>query len=135
MPFSFSIDTIKEGAQNGSGIERAARRAADSLPFVTAPSDALCASGDKQILKLEGVLTVRDAHDMAVRLREGLEEGAVIGIDTEGLEDSDTCILQLLCSLRKSVPAVSFNEPSEAFLRAVDRCGLRRELLGTRDNA
>jgi hypothetical protein len=47
-----------------------------------APNRALCALKDKQILTLDGVLTVRDAHDMAVRLGHGLEEGAAIGTET-----------------------------------------------------
>lgn len=55
------------------------------------------------------------------------------GVDTGELEDIDTCILQLLCSLRRSIPALAFDEPSEVFLGAVDRCGLRRELLGARE--
>jgi hypothetical protein len=55
-------------------------------------------------------------------------------VDTGSLEDIDTCILQLLCSLRKTVPAFSFDNPSEVFIGAVDRCGLRRELLGGRED-
>jgi hypothetical protein len=50
------------------------------------------------------------------------------------LEDIDTCILQLLYSLRQTVPALSFDKPSEAFIAAVDRCGMRRELLGARED-
>ena len=56
-------------------------------------------------------------------------------VDTGGLEDIDTCILQMLCSLRKTVPALSFDNPSEAFIGAVDRCGLRRELLSAREGS
>jgi anti-anti-sigma regulatory factor len=83
----------------------------------------------RQILRLEGAVTVRHALDLAARLGD-LEDGAPVGIDTGSLEDIDTCILQLLCSLRKTAPAVSFDNPSEVFVAAVDRCGLRRELLG-----
>jgi anti-anti-sigma regulatory factor len=88
-----------------------------------------------RILKLEGAVTIRHAGDLAARLREGLEDGARMAVDTAGLEDIDTCILQLLCSLRKSVAALSFDNPSQAFLAAVERCGLRRELLGAREGA
>jgi anti-anti-sigma regulatory factor len=87
----------------------------------------------RQILKLEGEVTIRDAQSLAVALREGLEEGTPLGVDTEALEDIDTCVLQLLDSLRKAVPALSFDNPSDAFIGAVDRCGLRRELLSARE--
>jgi ABC-type transporter Mla MlaB component len=86
----------------------------------------------RQILKLEGAVTIRDAQDLAAKLGEGLEDGAV-EVDTGGLEDIDTCILQLLSSLRKTVPVLSFDNPSEAFISAVDRRGLRRELLNARE--
>ena len=87
----------------------------------------------KQFLKLEGAVTVRNAQDLAAKLGEGLEDGVSVTVDTTNLADVDTCILQLLCSLRKTVTALSFDDPSEAFLIAVDRCGLRRELLSTRE--
>jgi anti-anti-sigma regulatory factor len=84
------------------------------------------------ILKLEGAVTIRHAQDLAAKLGD-LEDGAPVGVDTGNLEDIDTCILQLLYSLGKTVPALSFDNPSEAFICAVDRCGLRRELLSTRE--
>jgi hypothetical protein len=49
------------------------------------------------------------------------------------LEDIDTCVLQVLYSLRRTVPALAFDNPSTAFIAALDRCGLRRELLGARE--
>jgi len=36
--------------------------------------------------------------------------------------------------LRRTVPGLDFNRPSDAFLAAADRCGLRRELLNQREN-
>ena len=87
----------------------------------------------RQILRLEGAVTIRHAQDLAAKLGEGLEDGTPIGVDTGDLEDIDTCILQLLYSLRKTFPALSFDNPSDAFIGAVDRCGLRRELLGARE--
>ena len=74
-----------------------------------------------------------DAPDLAAKLGEGLEDGAPVEVDTSGLEDIDTCILQLLSSLRKIVPVLSFDNPSETFISAVDRRGLRRELLNARE--
>ena len=86
----------------------------------------------RQVLRLEGAVTIRHAQDLAARLGD-LEDGTSVGVDTGNLEDIDTCILQLLCSLRKTVPALSFDSPSDAFIAAVDRCGLRRELLSARE--
>jgi anti-anti-sigma regulatory factor len=86
-----------------------------------------------QVLKLAGAVTINHAQDLAARLVEGLEDGTPVEVDTRDLEDIDTCIFQLLCSLRKTVPELSFNSPSERFLGAADRCGLRRELLGARE--
>jgi hypothetical protein len=96
----------------------------------------------RQILRLVGAVTIR-ARDLAAMLAEELyasqdgatrEEGAPVGVDTAGVEDIDTCILQLLCALRKTVPTLSFDNPSDAFIAAVDRCGLRRELAGARED-
>jgi ABC-type transporter Mla MlaB component len=90
---------------------------------------------DSQTLKLEGAVTVRHAQDLAARLSRDLEDETPMGVDTAQLEDIDTCILQLLCSLRRTAPALSFENPSEAFVNAVDRCGLRRELLGAKERS
>jgi anti-anti-sigma regulatory factor len=84
---------------------------------------------ETQLLTLEGEVTIRQALDLAALLAEGLIEGMPITVDTQGLEDIDTCILQLMCSLNATVDALSFTSPSEVFIRAVERCGLRRELL------
>jgi anti-anti-sigma regulatory factor len=82
------------------------------------------------VLTLAGAVTIRDAQDLAAKLLgEVLEDGASVGVDTEGLEDIDTCILQLLCSLRKTVREFSFDRPSEVLIGSSDRCGLRRDLL------
>jgi anti-anti-sigma regulatory factor len=87
----------------------------------------------KQTLTLAGAVTIRDVQELVAGLREGLEAGMPVAVDTGSLEDIDTCILQLLYSLRKTVPALSFDDPSEVLIRAVDRSGLRRELLGARE--
>lgn len=85
-------------------------------------------------LTLEGAVTVRDAQDLAAKLGEVLEHGTRFNVNTGGLKDIDTCILQLLCSLGKIVPVLSFDNPSETFVSAIDRRGLRRELLGSRED-
>jgi anti-anti-sigma regulatory factor len=94
---------------------------------------SIAAGGGGRILKLEGAVTIRHARDLAAALRDGLQDFAPVEVDTGGLEDIDTCILQLLCSLRKTAPELRFDNPSEVFLAAVERCGLRRELLGARE--
>jgi len=93
----------------------------------------IASTADSQILTLEGAVTIRDARDLAARIGDGLKDSKPVGVDTQGLVDIDTSILQLLCSLRQSVPALFFDNPSDAFSCAVDRCGLRRELLGARE--
>jgi anti-anti-sigma regulatory factor len=87
------------------------------------------------VLKLEGAVTVRDAQGLATKIGEEMEEGTAVSVDAGSLEDIDTCILQLLYSLRKTAPTLSFDNPSGAFIAAVDRCGLRRELLSVRGNS
>jgi ABC-type transporter Mla MlaB component len=95
---------------------------------------SIASTQGRHILKLEGAVTIRHVLDLAARLGECLEDGTPVGVETEALEDIDTCSLQLLCAVRRTVTSLSFDNPSEAFLCAVDRCGLRRELLGTRES-
>jgi anti-anti-sigma regulatory factor len=95
---------------------------------------SIALSQGKQILTLQGAVTVRDAHDLAAELSAGLEDGMPVEVDTRELEDIDTCVLQLLYSLSKSMPALSFDRPSDVFLGMVDRCGLRRELFKVRED-
>lgn len=86
-------------------------------------------------LNLHGSVTVQHAHDLAAKLGEIIEDGTLVSVSTTDLEDIDTSILQLLYSLRKTVSSLSFDSPSESFIAAVDRCGLRRELLSLRESA
>ena len=99
------------------------------MPFSIASDEG------RQILRLEGAVTVGHSQDLAAKLGEVLEEGTRLEVDTGRLEDIDTCILQLLISLSKSIPALSFERPSDVFIGAVDRCGLRRELLSGREDS
>jgi anti-anti-sigma regulatory factor len=85
------------------------------------------------LLKLEGAVTIRHAQDLAARLGESLEDATRLVVDTGELEDIDTSVLQMLYSLRKRPAPLAFDNPSETFLAAVDRCGLRRELLVMRE--
>ena len=87
----------------------------------------------RQKVTLEGRITIRHAEDFAEAMREVIKSGNPVDIETSGLEDIDTCILQLLCSLRKTVRASSFEVTSDVFLNAAERCGLRHELLAARE--
>lgn len=82
------------------------------------------------VVELEGAVTIRHAQEVASRLTEALDSGMSISLRTARLQDVDTSILQLLCSLRKTVPELSFESLSDPFTAAVDRSGLRRELFG-----
>ena len=99
------------------------------MPFSIASSEA------GQVLKLEGTVTIRQAQDLAALIGGNLKDGRPLAVHTAELEDIDTCILQLLYSLCRSVTAVSFDNPSSAFLGAVDRCSLRRELFGMKEDS
>lgn len=87
-------------------------------------------AGSSLSLELEGEMTIRHAGNLAASIGEALSGCLAVVIETASLRDVDTSILQLLCSLQKTAPELSFNHPSAEFLAAVDRCGLRRELLG-----
>jgi hypothetical protein len=95
---------------------------------------SIASTQGRQILKLEGSVTIRHAQELTAMLGQGLEDGVPVGVDTGALEDIDTCILQLLYSLGKTVPGLSFDKPSDVFIGAVERCGLRRELLAARED-
>ena len=96
---------------------------------------SIASTRNTQTLTLEGAVTIRHAQELAAKLGEELIDGMPLEVGTARLEDIDTCILQLLCSLRKTNPAMSFEDPSEPFIGAVDRCGLRRELLSAREGS
>lgn len=87
----------------------------------------------RQIVTLAGGVTIQHAQELAARLAADLAEGATVAVNTESLHDIDTCILQLLYALSKTVPVLSFDSPSHVFLAAVDRCGLRREFPGLQE--
>jgi anti-anti-sigma regulatory factor len=81
-------------------------------------------------LELQGDVTIRQAGELAARIAEVLDGCTQVVVDTSGLRDVDTCILQLLCSLQKTAARIAFPRPSAEFVAMVDRCGLRRELSG-----
>jgi ABC-type transporter Mla MlaB component len=99
----------------------------DSMPF------SLTNREGKQTLTLEGGVTVGEARQLTAMLGEKLQAGAPLEVEIARLEKVDTCILQLLCSLKKTAPALVFIDACEVFESALDRSQLRRTLLGTRD--
>jgi len=88
----------------------------------------------RQILALEGSVTIRDARKLAAMLGEKLDERMPLQVETARLGDIDTCILQLLCSLKKTGLELSFADTPDVFLNALDRSQLRRVLLGARES-
>ena len=88
----------------------------------------------KQILTLAGMVTIQDAEEVSAQLRNDLAVGDPIEVHTGDLEQIDTCMLQLLCSLRNTVTSLSFHKPSEALLRALDRRAMRRDLMGAQES-
>ena len=87
----------------------------------------------QQILTLEGAVTVRNGSKLGATVTGALDESRPLAVDTSGLSDIDTCVLQLLCSLQKTVPELIFPAPSVVFLNALERAQLRRSLLGGRE--
>jgi anti-anti-sigma regulatory factor len=87
----------------------------------------------RTILKLAGAMTISNAQELAAKLVDDAEESIPAAVETQDLTDIDTCILQLLYSLRRTNPALRFDNPSQIFMDAVDRCGLRRELLSAQE--
>jgi len=87
----------------------------------------------QQLLTLEGSVTVRDASQLAALVTGSLEEAMPLEVETGQLSDIDTCILQFLCSLHKTVPDLTFAAPSFVLLGALDRVQLRRSLLAGRE--
>jgi len=80
-------------------------------------------------LELAGGVTARDVGELAGELASFLNSEITVVVHTGELDDIDTSVLQMLVSLRKTVTALLFKNPSEAFVNAIDRCALRRELL------
>jgi anti-anti-sigma regulatory factor len=89
----------------------------------------------RQVLRLEGDVTVRDAGKLAALLSERLDPGLPVQVETARLEDIDTCILQLLYALSKTVSELGFSNPAPVFLNALDRSQMRRALLRRREGA
>ncbi len=82
------------------------------------------------VLELKGGVTARDATELSRSLTASLKAEGTVVVQTAELEDIDTSILQMLISLRKTVASFLAPDPSDAFVSAVDRCAIRRELLG-----
>jgi anti-anti-sigma regulatory factor len=83
----------------------------------------------KLALELTGGVTARDVGEICAHLAPSLKGELTVVLHTRELEDIDTSVLQMLVSLRKTVTALLFENPSDAFVNAVERCALRRELL------
>lgn len=90
---------------------------------------AIQTNEDGLLLELTGGVTVRHAQELGKGLASSLVSGTRVKVLARDLEDIDTSILQMLVSLRKTAGTFVLLELSDAFISAVDRCALRRELL------
>jgi anti-anti-sigma regulatory factor len=81
------------------------------------------------VVELEGGITARHAGELAKTVAATFSSGAAVTVRAREVEDIDTCVLQLLLSLRKTAPSFQVEDPSDAFRNAVERCALGRELL------
>jgi ABC-type transporter Mla MlaB component len=97
------------------------------VPFAVEQRD------DRLTLTLSGVLDIRPVLELSAALGNALEGAASVAVEAGSVEDADTGVLQLLCSVRKTAPALTLMDLSAGFVAAVDRCGLRRELLGAQE--
>jgi len=90
---------------------------------------AIDRQGNNVALELSGGVTARDAAELAKSLAQSVNSGASVVVQTRELDDVDTCILQMLIALQRSVEGFIVEDPSEVFVNAIERCALRRELL------
>jgi anti-anti-sigma regulatory factor len=93
------------------------------MPFVIQTTD------ERLRLELSGGVTVQHAQEIGKCLASSLSSGTKVTVLAGEVEDIDTCMLQMLISLRKTASSFVLDEFSEAFADAVDRGALRRELL------
>jgi anti-anti-sigma regulatory factor len=92
-------------------------------------------TSDGLMIDLSGDVTVRHSRELAEVLAASLKSGMPAAVDASRVEDIDTNILQLLVALRRSAAEFRVERASETFLKAVDRCALRRELdINTRED-
>jgi ABC-type transporter Mla MlaB component len=90
---------------------------------------AVGVEGDSVRIELRGSVTIRDAQGLAAEIGGRLRPESAVAVETEAVEDVDTSVLQLLCSVQRTAAAFTVRKPSAAFTQAVDRCALRREFF------
>lgn len=84
------------------------------------------------VLTLEGTLTRADAPQMVALLRAASPSLERLEVDARELRAVDTCVLQVLCSVRKSVRL--FATGGSAVLdAALERAGLGLDLIAAED--
>ncbi len=93
------------------------------MPFTIENSDGVMR------LVLTGGVTIRHARTLVQSISSALPPNASVVVQTKDLDDIDTSALQVLLSLQKTASTFAIEDCSQAFLDAVDRCALRRDLL------
>jgi len=91
--------------------------------------------GGSLIVELRGGITARDVGELAKAVSAALSATSAVTIRARDVDDIDTCALQLLVSLQKTVASFRVEEPSDAFRNAAGRCALGRELAAAPSEA
>jgi ABC-type transporter Mla MlaB component len=71
-------------------------------------------------IKVEGGLTINQAHQLKARLIESCNSAETLDVDLSEVSEIDTAGLQLLLALRLGPKPVTFIEPSPILLRAAE---------------
>src|ERR1700733_13440913 len=79
--------------------------------------------------ELKGRITSREVQELAKSLCPVLTSETAVTVLTSELTHIDTCVLQMLISVRKTAARFVVEKPSETFISVVDRSALRRDLL------
>lgn len=93
------------------------------MPFTIQAEDG------KVIVELKGGVTARHVAELAKDVASALAGAPPVVIRAGEVEDIDTSVLQMLVAVRKNAAEFLIEAPSMAFLEAVERCALRRELI------
>ncbi len=70
----------------------------------------------KQILSLEGCVTIRNARELGICVSNSLEANLPVEVETQQLTDIDTCVLQFLLSAPQVGFAVKFSQSFRGFV-------------------
>jgi anti-anti-sigma regulatory factor len=79
-------------------------------------------------IALSGDVTIGEAHSIAECVSAAIVDADSVELRAGGVREIDTCVLQLLVSLRNTVSEFHIAVASDELRGMVERCGLTREL-------